>query len=167
MDPSVFVPGVFIKSPSDLLIPVDGHKLELVTHRPVLSALVESWFERRLFCARSGDFKHRCFILTSLTGCVLFSILQTLQIQTQSTSGDFLTMQLDSRSPVGLVFIFSKTPKSPFCLIFTKIMLYIVFNLRFSCFSPTLVLGSSLFCTFSDCCYQWSPDYMLLGSFPT
>lgn len=95
-----------------------------------------------------------------------FSILQPLQIQTRSTSGDFLTMQWDSRSPVGLVFHFSDTPKSPFCLIFTKIMLYIVFNLRFSCFSPTLVLGSSLFCTFSDCCYQWNPDYMLLEKFP-
>lgn len=111
----LFLCLVFLKSPSDLLIAVDGHKLELVTHRPVLSALVESWFERRLFCAQLGDLQHRCFILTSLTGCVLFSILQTLQIQTQSTSGDFLTMQLDSRSPEELVFNFSKTPKSPFC----------------------------------------------------
>lgn len=95
-----------------------------------------------------------------------FSILQPLQIQTRSTSGDFLIMQLDSRSPEGFIFYFSETPKSPFCLIFTKIM-YIVFNLRFSCFSLILVFESSLFSSFSDCCCQWSPDYMLLKGFPT
>lgn len=68
----LFLCLVFLKSPSDVLIPVDGYKLELVTHRPVPSALVERWFERRLFRARSGDLQRRCFILTSLTGSVLF-----------------------------------------------------------------------------------------------
>lgn len=131
----LFVCLVCLRSPSDVLIPVDGHKLELVT-------LV--W--KGAFCAQLRDLQSRSFILMCLTGCVLFFplILQPLQIQTRSTSGDFPTMQLDSRSPDGFVFNFSKTPKSPFCLIFTKIM-YVVFNLRFSCFSPTLVLGSSLF----------------------
>lgn len=128
---------MFLKSPSDVLIPVDGHKLELVTHRPVPSALVQRWDEERLCCAQPRDLQRSCFILASLTGCVLFfffSILLPLQIQTRTTSGNFLTMQLNSRVPVGLVFNFSETPKSP-SSIFTKIILYIVFNLRFSCFS--------------------------------
>lgn len=158
---------MFLKSPSDVLIPVDGHTLELVTHGPVPSALVERWFERRLFVPDWDICNVDVLCLQVLCPFFFLSILQPLQILTRSTSSDFLTMQLGSRSPVGFVFNFSETPKSPFYLIFTKIMLYIFFNLRFSCFSPMSTLGSSLFCRFSDCCYQWSPDYMLLESYPT
>lgn len=141
----LFLCLMFLKSPSDVLIPVDGHTLELVTHGPVPSALVERWFERRLFVPDWEICNVDVLYSQVLCPFLFFSILQPLQILTRSTSGDFLTMQLDFRSPVGFVFNFSKTPKSPFRLIFTKIMLYIVFNLRCFLFFSYVDVGIESF----------------------
>lgn len=82
----LFLCLVSLRGPSNVPIPADGHKLELVTYRPVPSAPVEHWFERRLFVP-DQEFCVVDVLCSSLTKCVRFP---ALQIQTQSTSSDYL-----------------------------------------------------------------------------
>lgn len=149
----LFLCLVFLRGPSNVPI------LELVTYRPVPSAPVEHWFERRLFVP-DQEFCVVDVLCSSLTKCVRFP---ALQIQTQSTSGDYLN------DPVGLGFNFRETPKSRFCfcfviLFFTKTILYILLNLFFLCLLR--------WCWDRDfsACFQVvdtvGPDYMLLQRFP-